>query len=263
MAKDLSGDSLVVNPLTGETESNLSSLMAAGLIREHNGQWELAGPDGQFHAAAGQPAVPAQDQAQGEQQASQRDDTEQPADAREFLAHEDEAALRDLEAHIGEDLFASMERFIVEDQEPPEHLMASIAQRYDGDRDAALQALATVAAPLVQQATAVVEQAVGPGSAQEVFDYARSSERGRELLKSAMRDQVDNRSTKGYTALSVEFLRHLADRDPARVVAGLREGGSEAKVVNGKVLVNLGKAGGGWTEFTSALRGNVVKAGGR
>jgi hypothetical protein len=48
MSKDVTPETLVVNPKTGEVESSLSSLMNAGLIRETADGWELAGPDGKF-----------------------------------------------------------------------------------------------------------------------------------------------------------------------------------------------------------------------
>jgi hypothetical protein len=49
-----------------------------------------------------------------------------------------------------------------------------------------------------------------------------------------------------------------ANKDPARIAAGIAAGGTPSKVQNGKVLVDLGKAGGGWTELTSALRGDAI-----
>jgi hypothetical protein len=102
---------------------------------------------------------------------------------------------------------------------------------------------------------------VGDGNADAVFAWARSDREGKQLLAKAMRGQAHDRDLSGYRDLSAASLAHRAKSDPHAVAHGIVAGGGKAKVENGKVLIDLGKEGGGWTEFTSALKGKVVRLG--
>jgi hypothetical protein len=181
---------------------------------------------------------------------------EQPA-PRDYLDHADEAMLRDVESHVGPDLYAAAESFLTNGEEIPEHLMSRLAASMGGDEAVARQAVAQAVQPFYAQATAVVEKAL-PGNSELVFEWSRSDPKGQELLREAMRAQANERSTKGYTSLAKAYLADLATKDPHAVADGINRSGTAKARVSGKdVVVNLG-GNRGEVSFVAAMKMGLV-----
>jgi hypothetical protein len=263
LAKDVRPETLVVDPTTGEVSSTLGALMAANLIRETKDGWELAGPDGKF-VQTNLELLQAQQQQQPSDSVDQQDGpvvmSEHGVVFDEPMMPEHEAAYTAAAETVGETTFAALEAVFTDPDvtEVPETLIGNVARALKVDRDEALKYIGNVAAPLVAQARARVTSLVGDADA--VMEWARSDPQGRQLLAEAGRAQLDRRDLSGYHAVTVGYLRHLADTNPEALVAGLREGGTKAKLERGKVLINVD---GTWSEFTSALRAGAAKLGGR
>jgi hypothetical protein len=254
MLKDLGPDTLVVDPTTGEVSSNLASLMAAGLIRETADGWELAGPDGRFHEPSRTTKADRQEAADDD------DDADADETARHYLPTEHEAALAQLEAKVGAQLFSNIEQFFLtgeDGQEMSENLISQVGVRLNTDRDGALAAIQQGASFYIQQAAQVVDGAVGAGAHAEVFEFGRSTPEGRKLLQEASRRQVEDRDSSGYVALTKAWLIHQSRLDPHRIASGITAGGTKAAVKDNKVIITLpGK--GGQVSLDAALRGGVL-----
>jgi hypothetical protein len=260
MAKDVTPETLVVDPTTGEVSSSLGALLNANLIREGKDGWELADSRGRFHEPTAK-TTREQDQAGGDKSdATDQQDTPAPVE-REYLAHADEAMLRETETKIGAQLFANVERALIsaEATEVPESIITSVAAKLGVDRDGALAAIAQHAQPYITQATQTIAAAVGEAGAAEALEWAR--QHAKHELADAMRRQIDSRDLDGYRTIGKMWLMAEARRDPHRVAAGLVAAGTRARVAGKEVIVDLGKAGGGETSFAAALRGNVVQLG--
>jgi hypothetical protein len=275
-AKDITDTTLVINPITGEVESDVASLLRAGLLRETKDGFELVGPDGKFHSdrAKARPktvtksTVEADDaDAEGDTEADTKSPSksEPAAPQRSYLAHHEEAALVEAERQIGEQTFSALEAAFTEtgsDLETiPAALVANVARSLGVDADGAKAAISQQAGPLSRQAHQAVASMVGDSEA--AFNWARNDPAGRQLLASAIRGQLNERSLAGFKSVAHGYLAHLCKTPEGReaVAEGIRAGGhNRVKIEGGKVLIDLGKAGGGWTEFTSALRGGVIGA---
>jgi hypothetical protein len=171
----------------------------------------------------------------------------------------DEAMLRDIERQASPDLYAAAEAFLTNGAEIPDHIMSQIAAKLTGgDKAAAQQVVAQVVQPFYAQASRVVEQAVGPGMSAQVFDFARSSKQGQEMLREAMQLQANERSTAGYTKLARAFLADLSTKDPQAVADGITRSGTAKAVVKSEKVLVYGADGKELGEFSSLMRSGLI-----
>jgi hypothetical protein len=138
----------------------------------------------------------------------------------------------------------------------PDNLLDSVAKAHRTDRDGALQIIAKAASPFFHQASQTVDGFVGLGQSAEVFHWAKTDPKGKELLKKAGRAQMHKRDLSGYRELAAGYLAHIAEKDPEAVAQGIRNGGGKARVVGKQVIVDL--PGHGETEFLAAVRSQLM-----
>jgi hypothetical protein len=268
LARDAGMSDLVdLGGLIGVT--TLQSALHNGWLAEKDGGYVKAGEAAPKAAPRKASTPKAADTTDTDETALETDtaaeiDTKTPeqsaAPAREYLDHADESMLRDIERHVSPELYSAAESFLANGEMPPEHIMARIAAHYGGDQTAAKQVIAQAVQPFYQQAASVVEQAVGPGMAEAVFEFGRSTPKGQEMLREAMKLQANERSTAGYTQLSRAYLAHLAVKDPQAVVDGInRSGTAKARLVGKDVVVDLGKRNGGEASFVSLLKSGLIR----
>jgi hypothetical protein len=257
LAKDVTPETLVVDPATGEVSSTLGALMATNLIRETKDGWELAGPDGKF-AQSNLELLQAQQQQQDDQPAVT---SQHGVRFDEPMMPEHEQAYTAAAEKVGETTFAALETLFTDPDvtEVPETLIGNVARALKVDRDEAVKYIGNVAAPMVAQAKARVASMVGEGSSDAVMEWARTDPQGKQLLAAAARAQVDRRDLSGYRDVAAAYLTHRAQVDPEGVAQGLRAGGTKATVRGGKVIVKLPDGSDG--EFTSMLRGSAISLG--
>jgi hypothetical protein len=191
--------------------------------------------------------------------------SDQPAaPQRSYLAHHEESALVAAERTIGEQTFSALEAALTDSAGDldaiPDALVTNVARSLGVDAAGAKAAIARQGEALSRQAHQAVASMVGDSEA--AFNWARSDPKGKELLQNAIRGQLGERSLDGFKSVAHGYLTHLCKTPEGReqVAQGIRAGGHHGvKVESGKVLVDLGKAGGGWTELTSALRGGAIR----
>jgi hypothetical protein len=221
----------------------------------HNG-WIVENEAGGY-SRAGEAAAKAA--AGGDNKADQQSDQQpDPNGFLEPMMVEHEAAYTEAAGKVGEVTFAALETVFTDPDitEIPETLVGNVARSLGVDRDEALTYVGQVAAPMIAQAKARVASLVGGADA--VMSWARSDPQGKKLFAEAARAQVDRRDLSGYQALTVGYLEHLSETNPEALIAGLKEGGTKAKLERGKVLVNLD---GSWSEFSSMIRAGAAKLG--
>lgn len=257
LAKDVKPTDLVdLGGRIGVT--TVGSALHNGWLVDRGGTYVKAGEA----AASGKPAAAQESnqarRPQSDQPSNDDDDDDFSSAERNYLHHADEAYIRDFAAHLGEDTFEALEAFLTSGEEIPNRVMAQVAAKFGGDQQLARQAIGRAVAPLYQQAVEVVEQLVGPGNAERVFTFAQTNREGKEIAKRAMQAHSRQRSTAGYVKLARAYLADLAKKDPAAVVEGIRNGGGKARIVNGEVVVNLGKRHGGEVSFVAAMKAGLI-----
>jgi hypothetical protein len=242
--------------------TSLGSALHNGWLVETANGFEKAGEALPPKAVRKAPVKTAVEAADADAEADQADHTPSPTQsdkpARAYLDHASEAYLRDIEQQASPDLYAAAEAFLTNGEEIPDHIMSQVAAKLTGgDKTAAQQVVAQAVQPFYAQASRVVEQAVGPGMAEQVFEFGRSSKQGQEMLRQAMQLQANERSTAGYTKLARAYLADLATKEPQAVVDGInRSGTARATVKSGKVLVKLPDGTDG--EFSSLMRSGLI-----
>jgi hypothetical protein len=247
-------------PVVGTT--SVAAALASGFLAENeHGVLEYAGGVTQNGREGGRG---------GDRDGDHQDRSDEPQVARkrpeEMSAAELEAAYRSMEKQVaakevrdavGEGTAAQIEAAIAETGDISEQQLDDLAAgHFSGDRDAARQAIATAAAPLVEAAREVAKSIAGPGAFEELGVLCDSDPTMKAMRGDAIRDLTERGSTEGMRALTKEFLVRLHDTDPDRLVAALAAGRNKVKkLADGTVLVDLPRYG--WTSWKAALKGII------
>jgi hypothetical protein len=174
-----------------------------------------------------------------------------------YRSMERQVAAKEVREAVGEGTAAQIEAAIAETGDVSEQQLDDLAaEHFSGDRDAARQAIATAAAPLVEAAREVAESIAGPGAFEELGEWCDRDPAMKAMRGDAIRDLTERGSTEGMRALTKEFLVRLHDTDPDRLVAALAAGRNKVKkLADGTVLLELPRYG--WTSFKAALKGII------
>jgi hypothetical protein len=214
------------------------------LVENEHGGYERGG-EAKAPATPRAPAAQQQDAVGEEPAVAQQEQPEPQREAepeRSYLSHADEAMYREAEQLVGSQTFEAIKNIMVDPDiaDMPEGLLNSVAQSLGTDLDGARQAIGQVATPMVQQATAKVEGMLGQGQAEAAFEWANKDPKGKELLRAAMRSQVQDRNLSGYQDVVAGYLAYLSDTNPQAVVNGIIAAGGKASIQSGRVIVHLG-----------------------